>query len=138
MSDSPSRQRLATHLGLSAREARRRVGLTQGEVAQQAGLAMEVYGRIERGALLPSIQTFLALCQILEADPRVLLGLTDSGGPPEPRPATGDSLQVRRLTRMARELTEEEVRALQTVAKVMLTGRGVGRKKPRGAPSGPA
>jgi transcriptional regulator with XRE-family HTH domain len=123
MSRSQTMQRFANELGAAAREARLRMGLTQAEVADQIGIAMEVYGRIERGVLLPSIQTFLGMCHVLEADPRVLLGLTATGsvlGPPQ-RPE--DPPHVRRLTLLARELREEEVTALQGVAKVMLEGR---------------
>ncbi|HYH97755.1 helix-turn-helix domain-containing protein [Hyalangium sp.] len=130
MRDSPPRQKFATQLGAAAREARGRVGLTQAEVAQQAGVAMEVYGRIERGALLPSIQTFLALCRVLAADPRVLLGLMDSGSPSGPQRAPEASPRVQRLMSLARELSEEEVGALLAVAKVMLAGRSERRKEP--------
>jgi transcriptional regulator with XRE-family HTH domain len=116
-------QRFANELGAAAREARLRMGLTQAEVADRIGIAMEVYGRIERGVLLPSIQTFLGMCHVLEADPRVLLGFMNPGSSPGPRQTTEDPPHVRRLTRLARELDEDEVIALQGVAKVMLEGR---------------
>jgi transcriptional regulator with XRE-family HTH domain len=99
------------------------MGLTQAEVADRIGIAMKVYGRIERGVLLPSIQTFLGMCHVLEADPRVLLGFMNPGSSPGPRQTTEDPPHVRRLTRLARELGEDEVLALQGVAKVMLEGR---------------
>ncbi len=88
MSEAPPRKVLATGLGRAAREARRQRGLTQSEVADRIGIAMEVYGRIERGALLPSIQTFLAMCRILDADPRLLLGLQEPGGVSQSRKKT--------------------------------------------------
>jgi transcriptional regulator with XRE-family HTH domain len=116
-------QRFANELGAAAREARLRMGLTQAEVADRIGIAMEVYGRIERGVLLPSIQTFLGMCHVLEADPRMLLGFMSPGSSPGPQQTTEDPPHVRRLTRLARELGEDEVIALQGVAKVMLEGR---------------
>ncbi len=73
--------------------------------------------------LLPSIQTFLGMCHVLEADPRVLLGLMAPGSASAPQQTPEDPPHVRRLTRLARELSEEEVIALQGVAKVMLEGR---------------
>jgi transcriptional regulator with XRE-family HTH domain len=118
-----TRQRFATELGAAARDARRQRGLTQAEVADRIGIAMEVYGRIERGVLLPSIQTFLGMCHVLEADPRVLLGLMSPGSAPGPQQTPEDPPHLRRLTRLARELDEVEVIALQGVAKVMLAGR---------------
>jgi transcriptional regulator with XRE-family HTH domain len=118
-----TRQRFATGLGAGAREARLLRGLTQAEVADRVGIAMEVYGRIERGVLLPSIQTFVGICHVLEADPRVLLGLSGPGSAPAPQQTPEEPPHVRRLTRLARELEEEEVVALQGVAKVMLAGR---------------
>jgi transcriptional regulator with XRE-family HTH domain len=123
MSRSQTMQRFANELGAAAREARLRMGLTQAEVADRIGIAMEVYGRIERGVLLPSIQTFLGMCHVLEADPRVLLGLTEPGSVSGPQQRPEDAPHVRRLTLLARELREEEVIALQGVAKVMLEGR---------------
>jgi transcriptional regulator with XRE-family HTH domain len=128
MRDSQKRQRLAHALGAAAREARLQRGLTQGEVADRVGIAMEVYGRIERGRLLPSIRTFLGMCRVLEADARVLLGLVEPGSASAPEQTPEEPPHLRRLMRLARELREEEVVALQGVAKVMLEGRRERRK----------
>jgi transcriptional regulator with XRE-family HTH domain len=130
MTHALSRARIATQLGAAARQARHQLRLTQAEVAEQTGIALEVYGRIERGVLLPSLPTFVALCRVLEADPRALLGFLEAGSPLVAARAATEAPWVRRLTRMARELTEEEVRALLAVAKVMLAGRGEERKRP--------
>jgi transcriptional regulator with XRE-family HTH domain len=130
MNDLPSRQKLARTLGAAAREAREQRGLTQAEVAVRIGVAMEVYGRIERGLLLPSMQTFLSMCHVLEADPRALLGRMDPGSAPGPRQTAEDPPHVRRLTRLARELGEAEVLALLGVAKAMVELSRERRKKP--------
>lgn len=130
MNDLPTRQKLARTLGAAAREAREQRGLTQAEVAVQLGVAMEVYGRIERGVVLPSIQTFLSMCHILEADPRALLGLMEPGSAPGPRQTAEEPPQVRRLTRLARQLGEAEVIALQGVARAMVELSRERRKKP--------
>ncbi len=126
----PARQQLATTLGAAARAAREQLGLTQAEVAVRIGVAMEVYGRIERGVLLPNIQTVLNLCHVLEAEPRALLGLKAPGSEPGPRQTAEDPPHVRRLTRLARELGEAEVLALLAVAKAMVELSKERRKKP--------
>lgn len=123
MRDTQKRKKLAQALGAAAREARMQRGLTQGEVADRVGIAMEVYGRIERGVLLPSIRTFLGMCRVLEADARVLLGLVEPGSASVPQQTPEAPPHLRRLMRLARELREEEVVALQGVAKVMVEGR---------------
>ena len=56
----PVDHKLAVLLGGAAREARQRLGLTQGDVAERMGMAMEVYSRMERGKVLPSVSTLRA------------------------------------------------------------------------------
>ena len=51
-------KKLATRLGECARAARQRLNLTQEDVAERIGIATEVYGRLERGNMLPSVPTF--------------------------------------------------------------------------------
>lgn len=43
-------------LGKNIRKARRKIGLTQAEVAQKAGVNMNYYSRIERGEVNSSIE----------------------------------------------------------------------------------
>lgn len=50
-------------------------------------------------------------------------GLIDSGSASDPQQSPEDPPHVRRLTRLARKLREEEVIALQGVAKAILAGR---------------
>ncbi len=80
---------LGIHLGTRARTARKQLGLTQADVAAQLGLAREVYARLERGEMLPSLTTLRALCRALRVPPHELLAL-DSRVEPSPgrrRPA---------------------------------------------------
>jgi DNA-binding XRE family transcriptional regulator len=51
--------KLAKHLGKAARTARMRVKLSQADVAERVGISTEVYGRLERGGMLPSVPTLL-------------------------------------------------------------------------------
>lgn len=63
-------------IGTAAREARTALRMTQAEVATAVGLAPEVYGRIERGLLMPSVTTLLSIASVLRVSPDVLLGWT--------------------------------------------------------------
>ncbi|HLM48300.1 MAG TPA: helix-turn-helix transcriptional regulator, partial [Myxococcaceae bacterium] len=67
---------LKKYLGKAARAARRDRGLTQAEVAASAHLSKEVYGRIERGEMMPSVPTMQRLCHVLEVDANTLLGFS--------------------------------------------------------------
>jgi transcriptional regulator with XRE-family HTH domain len=65
------------------RQARRRAGLTQRELAARAGVAQSVVGRIETGAVIPRVDTLdrllAAAGQGLEATPRPGRGLDRTG-----------------------------------------------------------
>ncbi len=47
--------------------------LTQAELAEKSFLSTNYVGMIERGERIPSLQTFLSLCEILEVPLMVLL-----------------------------------------------------------------
>jgi transcriptional regulator with XRE-family HTH domain len=65
------------------RQARRRAGLTQRELAARAGVAQSVVGRIETGAVIPRVDTLdrllAAAGQALESTPRPGRGLDRTG-----------------------------------------------------------
>jgi len=63
----------AAEFGHVLREARQRKGLRQGEVAQALHLSVLVYGRMERGKLLPSITVLHDLCVVLDVSSEELL-----------------------------------------------------------------
>ncbi|MFY0583547.1 helix-turn-helix transcriptional regulator [Cystobacter fuscus] len=109
----------AKSLGDTAREARKREGLTQADVAERIGVATEVYGRLERGLLMPSVPTLRRLCVTLGLAADALLAL----GPAEPPawaraapPPEQEPPQLRRLLRHLRKLSPEQLRALGNVA----------------------
>mgnify|MGYP002715818271 CR=1 FL=1 len=123
----PSQQRmddkLALALGAAARAARLRAGLTQAEAAEKVGLAPGVYGRIERGDMVPSTPKLKALCALLGISADVLLGTNLQQAPPPqepPAPPPGDSPELRRLAMILRELPPDRFRlfriALRTIA----------------------
>ena len=115
---------LAATIGTAARAARVRANLTQEDVAERVGLATEVYGRLERGGMLPSVPTLRKLCETLRIPSDVLLGLVpaqenfwtqDVPGRPSEEPA-----EVRRLVRTVKKLEPAEFRLLSLVATGLL------------------
>lgn len=140
MSDRhPTQIKLARFLGAAARECRLRANMTQADVADLVNIATEVYGRIERGGVLPSVPTFRRLCRALRADANKLLGLdvpptSEASGRPsaeasEPLPVDAmeepistpeDPPGLRRLFRYLKKLTPEQLRAIGHVASTYL------------------
>lgn len=110
--------KLSKALGDSAREARQRAGLTQADVAERIGVATEVYGRLERGLLMPSVPTLRRLCVALHMAADTLLALSTAHPPAwaELPPPPPEGVQMRRLMRHVRRLTPHQLRALSMVA----------------------
>ena len=116
-------KKLAITIGAAARAARARLELTQADVAERIDVATEVYGRLERGGMLPSVQTLLKLCHELNISADELLGLA------APSPSTTRSheapsspperAEVRRLLRSVRQLSPSQVKLLELVANAL-------------------
>lgn len=118
-------KKLATTIGAAARAARTRLELTQADVAERIDVATEVYGRLERGGMLPSVQTLLKLCHELHVSADELLGLSASHGASnasrasEPPPSPQERPEVRRLLRTVRQLEPSRVKLLGLVANAL-------------------
>ncbi|WXH29734.1 hypothetical protein WA016_03693 [Myxococcus stipitatus] len=111
-------EELANTVGKAARAARARLGLTQADVAERVGIAMDVYSRMERGRVLPSVTTLRRLCLALGLDANVLLGLADGVAlqvAPVVVPRAEDPPSLRRLLRALRALGPEELRSVVQV-----------------------
>ncbi|QSQ21625.1 helix-turn-helix transcriptional regulator [Pyxidicoccus parkwayensis] len=114
-------EELAITVGTAARAARVGLGLTQADVAERVGIAMEVYSRMERGKVLPSVTTLRRLCQVLRIGADSLLGLEVAALNPAmeelaPISAPGeDPPRLRRLVRALRALNAEQLRAVSQV-----------------------
>jgi transcriptional regulator with XRE-family HTH domain len=98
-------QRLGATLGRALRAARMRAGLTQADLAASIGKAPEVYGRLERGKMLPSVPTLFRLCVALRSGPHELMGFAPVGTLPdaarrEVPPDLADTPEMRRLLRL--------------------------------------
>ncbi|ADO68772.1 helix-turn-helix domain-containing protein [Stigmatella aurantiaca] len=66
---------LQRRLGANMREARKRLGLTQVEMAERIRMPVDLYGRMERGETLPRLDRFVTICQVLGEMSDQLLGL---------------------------------------------------------------
>jgi transcriptional regulator with XRE-family HTH domain len=114
---------LAAAIGGVARAARLAASMTQADVAERVGMAPEVYGRIERGVMLPSVPTLRKLCLVLRVSADTLLGL-ERGVPrlpqaAEPEVQYRESREVRLLLRRLRKLSTSEVRLLSRLAEAL-------------------
>lgn len=103
--------------------ARMRLELTQEQVAKAVGFVPTVYGRIERGDMIPSTPKLKALCLLLGVSADVLLGVSPPEDPlPQepPAPPPGDTPELRRLAMIVRELPPDRLRlfrvALRSIA----------------------
>lgn len=103
--------------------ARMRLELTQEQVAKAVGFVPTVYGRIERGDMMPSTPKLKALCLLLGISADVLLGVSPPEDPPAqepPEPPPGDPPELRRLAMLVRELPPDRLRlfrvALRSIA----------------------
>jgi transcriptional regulator with XRE-family HTH domain len=116
---------LAATIGNAARAARIRANLTQEDVAERVGVATEVYGRLERGGMLPSVPTLKKLCETLSIPSDVVLGLQSAPEnhyvkpEPPPRPVE-EPAEIRRLVRTVKQLEPSEFRLLSLMATGLL------------------
>lgn len=115
-------------LGTRLRRARMRLELTQEQVATSVGFVPTVYGRIERGDMLPSVPKLRELCLLLGVSADALLSLrSDDNGSLSlslspanaPAEARADFPELRRLELLVRDLPPERfhlfVIALETI-----------------------
>ncbi len=93
-------EKLQHVLGEAARAARLRLGLTQAEVAGKVGLEPGVYGRVERGHMMPSVPSLRRICMALGISADTLLSLSAQEGTASveaPPPTTGEHPELSRI-----------------------------------------
>lgn len=105
-------------LGMAARAARKRLGLTQQQVADTLGVAVVYYGRIERGRALPSMSVFARLVSLLDVSADALLG-TDNASVPEPAPLLRPD-DPRQLRALVMRIAEASPRVVDLVHKAIV------------------
>ena len=125
----PKDDKLQPRLGTELRMARMRLELTQEQVAKAVGFVPTVYGRIERGDMLPSTPKLKALCVLLGISADVLLGVhpaeEDPPAPvPPPEPPAPlpdeDSPELRRLAMILGELPPDRFRLFRVALRTIL------------------
>jgi transcriptional regulator with XRE-family HTH domain len=116
---------LAQSIGNAARQARRSLQLTQEDAAERLGVSVEFYSRIERGAALPSLQTFVRMASVLNVSSDVMIGRSTSGERPAPA-ASGlqpsqreERPEVRRVVRRLRHASPGTLRFVTLLLKEM-------------------
>jgi transcriptional regulator with XRE-family HTH domain len=118
-----SNSKLASTVGATAKSSRLRAGLTQADVAERVGLATEVYGRMERGRMLPSVPSLRRLCIALRTSSDTFLGLNTGEVAAWVAEATGESGQespeLRRLMRTLRKLQPSELKLINLLASAL-------------------
>ena|SRR5690349_12577262 len=126
---------LKRNLGAALLAAREKAGLTQADVSSQVGIATAIYGRIERGQMLPSVPTLHRLCSTLHLSANELLGL--GAGWPEQEAGTRErdaelSAELLHLATLLRQLSPSELRCLAALASDIWRTRGPGKRSPPG------
>ena len=104
-----SEARLKAELAERARAARERLGLSQAEAAQQVGMSAHLYNSMERGAVVPSLFTLVAMTEVLKTSSDHLLGLTREEGMAPLEPRRPEEVE---LLATVRGWSPEQVRAL--------------------------
>ncbi len=64
-------------LGQKIRNSREDHDLTQIQMADQIPMSQSSYSKIERDVLIPSLEQFKRICEILSLDPRYLLEIDE-------------------------------------------------------------
>jgi len=117
------KKKLMAHLAAVVRDARKRAELTQADVAERVGVVTEVFGRLERGFLLPSVPTLRKLCRVLRLDANVVLGLDVEKDPSWLRasePEAGDPPELRRLGRTLRRMDPAQLAVMISTANALM------------------
>ncbi|WIG93642.1 helix-turn-helix domain-containing protein [Myxococcus sp. SDU36] len=120
--------RLAENVGEAARGARLLAGLTQADVAARVGIAAEVYGRMERGKMMPSVPTLFRLCLALRLSADVGLGLATAASVGaalwEGDSRHRDQLpEMRKVLRTLRRMSRRQLNLMNQVAVALLPER---------------
>lgn len=102
------------------RAARNALGWTQAELSERVGIAVEAYGRLERGGVLPRADTLVRLSGALGASTDSLLGLSSDASAfrrvaAEPEGEYGVPGETRKLVRRLRTESRRTARLLDAL-----------------------
>lgn len=71
---------VGVEVGSRVREARKRAGLTQTQLAEAADLALETVSRVERGVQSPTVDNLQTMARVLGTSLSALVGEGGDGG----------------------------------------------------------
>lgn len=109
-------------LGEVARAARERLGLTQAQVAHKVGLAPGVYGRIERGDMMPSVPSLRRISFVLGISSDALLGVSPGRvetAVDDASPGENLSPELRRIVHQLRSWPAQKLKVLSRILTVL-------------------
>lgn len=88
----------------------------------EVGLVTEVFGRMERGNVLPSVPTLRRICLALRVDANSLLGLDTYKSLLwlESAPEDADSPEMRRLLRVLRKMNAAQLAVMRSTAHALV------------------
>ncbi|WNG19330.1 helix-turn-helix domain-containing protein [Cystobacter fuscus] len=115
-------EHLMKSLGDVARTARERLQMNQAAIAKNAGISPAVYGRIERGHMMPAVPTLRKIAVALSISADVLLGISpkEVAKKMEDPPPEGDlSPELRRLVRTLKTWPDAKIKLLSGFAKLL-------------------
>ena len=64
-------------IGLNIKNARMKSGLTQAQLAEQAGISRSYLAGVEQGNYNPSVKTLVSISRAVQADLNFLAGMTE-------------------------------------------------------------
>jgi len=111
--------------------ARHRAKLSQADVAERIGVALEVYGKIERGHMVPRVRTLIKLSRALNVSADVLLGMESPDGTPVVIRSKEDDLppDTRPVLRSVRELKPEQIKLIIKTACHLIEAKAERRRR---------
>jgi transcriptional regulator with XRE-family HTH domain len=127
---------LSRKLGQAARTARASLGLSQADVADRLSLSVEFYGRLERGATLPSVPTLFKMASVLGVTSDQLLGRGGKAHLAEPR-VPESSRDHRVLLRRLERASPGAIRLTRLLLAELETAAGSARRSRRPRPVAP-
>ena len=70
-------------IGLRVKEARKKTGLTQVQLADKSGISRSYLAGVEQGYYNPSVKTLLMLASVMNTDLNFLTGMTEKQVDPQ-------------------------------------------------------
>ena len=106
-------------VGRRTAELRRRAGMTQAQLAERLGVAVETISRLERGATLPGVETLVRLAQVTGHEPHEVLLPSTKSNPRSQKQGLREEILF-----SLRKLTAEDLQLARDLIAVITTRRG--------------